>query len=478
MKPIGAVTLALLACLVSACAAGDTGRLQGESGPVTWEVTNLRYRVSAAGDEVRWYYTLVLKETAGRTIQFEKAERGSYGLNLSSIPSEVAFQRKLSPLSELRLNYRDGLLDPRRLSTMTVFRRFRGKDDTGRSITVDVRIPLSTSTARRIEASGAPGPLPPARVVQAGDFNSLAGTWRGYDRDEKGFELPLEVIIKNDGSFEAAEDEPVTNRFRGTLSIRDGQILYSTRNDTGTLTLHEGGGTRVLAGDASGRREALPDKPGASRYTVTYSIRLQAPAAETAGAAPTASASPPSQTAAKPAAPQGDSSAARLTERARTLEIEAETLLRDGRYTEGLPKAREALSLGEQALGPRHLAVAQSAATLGEYYRAQGQYADAERLFRRAFEIRRELLTSDHPLVAETLNSLAMLRNAQALYAEAEKALLQALEILDRVRATELRNNALQAEVLENLAKVYRALGKVTEAEEAQAKAHILWTSQ
>jgi hypothetical protein len=52
------------------------------------------------------------------------------------------------------------------------------------------------------------------------------------------------------------------------------------------------------------------------------------------------------------------------------------------------------------------------------------------------------------------------------------------LEILERARATELRNNTLQAEVLENPAKVYRALGRAAEAEEAQTRAHILWTQQ
>jgi len=39
-------------------------------------------------------------------------------------------------------------------------------------------------------------------------------------------------------------------------------------------------------------------------------------------------------------------------------------------------------------------------------------------------------------------------------------------------------NNPFKAEVLENLAKVYRALGKVSEAQEAQARAAILRTQR
>jgi len=38
------------------------------------------------------------------------------------------------------------------------------------------------------------------------------------------------------------------------------------------------------------------------------------------------------------------------------------------------------------------------------------------------------------------------------------------------------QNHPLQADVLESLAKVYRALGKVAEAQEAQARATIMRT--
>jgi tetratricopeptide repeat protein len=40
------------------------------------------------------------------------------------------------------------------------------------------------------------------------------------------------------------------------------------------------------------------------------------------------------------------------------------------------------------------------------------------------------------------------------------------------------RTNRVKAEILENLARVYRAQGRPAEAEEAQAKAAILWAIQ
>jgi len=182
------------------------------------------------------------------------------------------------------------------------------------------------------------------------------------------------------------------------------------------------------------------------------------------------------QALARPSPPPAPVPPSALFARAATLDAEARRLLTDGRYAEAVPKAREALAVREEVLGPRHLDVAESLTTLGELYRAQGQYADAERLHRRALAIREAALSRDHPKVAESLNGLAMLHQAQATYKDAEAMLLRALEILEGVRATMLRNYALQAEVLDNLAKVYRALGKTAEAEEAQAKAGVLST--
>ena len=73
-----------------------------------------------------------------------------------------------------------------------------------------------------------------------------------------------------------------------------------------------------------------------------------------------------------------------------------------------------------------------------------------------------------------------MLYNARATYREAEGLLTRALAIVDQAKGAKstAQANRVKAEVLENLAKVYRAQGRLAEAEEAQAKAAILWAIQ
>jgi hypothetical protein len=54
--------------------------------------------------------------------------------------------------------------------------------------------------------------------------------------------------------IEVAENDPVTSRYRGTVSLRDGKLADTQGRHAGELTLHEAGGTRILAGSASGPR--------------------------------------------------------------------------------------------------------------------------------------------------------------------------------------------------------------------------------
>jgi tetratricopeptide (TPR) repeat protein len=162
-------------------------------------------------------------------------------------------------------------------------------------------------------------------------------------------------------------------------------------------------------------------------------------------------------------------------ERASRLNREAWDALQDGRNGEALPKAEEALALREQILGPRDPAVAESLNVLGEVYRARGQLDDAERIHRRALALRESTLGPQHLDVAATLNNLAMLENARAAYLEAETLLKRALAIADASPPSEQRTR-LRAELFESLARVYRGLGRIADAQEAQARAMLLWT--
>ncbi len=59
--------------------------------------------------------------------------------------------------------------------------------------------------------------------------------------------MPVEAAIREDGTVEVGENDPVTNRIRGSLTIRDGRVWYAGR-DSGELVLHQEGATRLLVG--------------------------------------------------------------------------------------------------------------------------------------------------------------------------------------------------------------------------------------
>jgi len=57
----------------------------------------------------------------------------------------------------------------------------------------------------------------------------------------------VEAAIREDGTVEVGENDPVTSRFRGSLSIWDGRVWYAGR-DSGELVFHQEGSTRLLVG--------------------------------------------------------------------------------------------------------------------------------------------------------------------------------------------------------------------------------------
>lgn len=262
-----------------------TVELRGTSGPVSWEVTDIGQVTSLDGMRMRWSYVVVLKETAGVAIQFDRVERGSYAPNIvGGAPTSVSFHRSLAANSELRAAFSDSWgwvgesVERRRfggaalLGSLTVERRFIGTDAQGRAVTVLVRLQLDRSLGKRSTRPPTIGTLPPDKRLEASDLARLAGDWRGSYRARIGnedFDIPIEWTVRADGSVEFGEHDPVTNRFRGTLSIRDGRLAYASRgNDSGTVTFHEGGGRRVLFGTVSGPREG--------GWTFSYTIRLEA----------------------------------------------------------------------------------------------------------------------------------------------------------------------------------------------------------
>ncbi len=81
-----------------------------------------------------------------------------------------------------------------------------------------------------------------------------------------------------------------------------------------------------------------------------------------------------------------------------------------------------------------------------------------------------------HLDVATSLWSLGALYESRAKYTEAELLLERALAVYASPRGNLPPNNPFQADLLEHLAKIYRAQAKVREAEEAETRAALLRT--
>jgi hypothetical protein len=120
------------------------GKLQGVSGPVAWEVVGVKTDTLPA--EVRWSYTLVLRETTGTAIQFERVVHSvARGADLRAQVTEERFRRRLEANAELRLARPDGLThssapgEDAVREGVTVWRRFYGKDEKGKDVVIDIQ---------------------------------------------------------------------------------------------------------------------------------------------------------------------------------------------------------------------------------------------------------------------------------------------------------------------------------------------------
>jgi hypothetical protein len=123
------------------------GKLQGVSGPVAWEVVGVKTDTLPA--EVRWSYTLVLRETTGTAIQFERVVHPvARGADLRAQVTEERFRRRLEANAELRLARTEGLthssapeVDAVR-EGVTVWRRLYGKDEKAKDVVIDIQFRL------------------------------------------------------------------------------------------------------------------------------------------------------------------------------------------------------------------------------------------------------------------------------------------------------------------------------------------------
>jgi len=146
--------------------------------------------------------------------------------------------------------------------------------------------------------------------------------------------------------------------------------------------------------------------------------------------------------------------------------------IRDGDHREGIPKAREALRIREQALGPMHRDVAESFNNLGVLLQSAGDYAGALPLFERAIAIWEAVLGPNHLDVATGVNNLAGLHRRRGDYAAARPLYERAL----RAREAALGPaHPSVAQSLNNLAGLHEAVGEYRAAQPLYERALAIW---
>jgi hypothetical protein len=169
----GLVTIAVMA---AGCAAGNLDQASpyhGDSGPVNWEIVGIRTTVSDDDQQIRWNFTIILRETAGRGIQFETIEtsiqtRGHPDSVLAGIHKNP-FRARLASRGEYRFNTNYGLSFtrgsggrfgelPGGRQGLTVRYQLTGQDENGQSITVSIPVFLHPGAGAQVRTPVTPPP--------------------------------------------------------------------------------------------------------------------------------------------------------------------------------------------------------------------------------------------------------------------------------------------------------------------------------
>jgi len=174
----GGVLTGLVSIAVAAagCAAGNLDQAspyRGDSGPVNWEIVGIRTTISDDDQQIRWNFTVILRETAGRAIQFERIEtsiqtRGHPDALLAGI-DKIPFRARLASRGEYRFNTNYGLSFTRGSGSrfgelpggrqgVTVSYRLMGQDESGQKITVSIPVSLYPGAGAQVRTPATPPP--------------------------------------------------------------------------------------------------------------------------------------------------------------------------------------------------------------------------------------------------------------------------------------------------------------------------------
>ena len=109
--------------------------------------------------------------------------------------------------------------------------------------------------------------LPPAQP--AADLKAIAGEWRGTAQGRDGWTRAVTMTITEDGHYTTVADQPLGQfgtTFPGIVKVENGRFRFRSEKtgNTGTLTLHEGQGKRVLTSrsdNGTSAADLVPTRP-------------------------------------------------------------------------------------------------------------------------------------------------------------------------------------------------------------------------
>ena len=109
-------------------------------------------------------------------------------------------------------------------------------------------------------ACASSAPAPQLTAVAVTDFRMIAGKWSGLViglaslRDDGDW---VDMVIREDGTYEYGIARTIgVMAGKGTFTLQEGKLLMAGDRGQGSLSLLEGGGTRVLRG--SGVMRGMP----------------------------------------------------------------------------------------------------------------------------------------------------------------------------------------------------------------------------
>lgn len=127
-------------------------------------------------------------------------------------------------------------------------------------------------------------------------------------------------------------------------------------------------------------------------------------------------------------------SAMALGQEALWQQLNAETLslLKKGKYTEGVDTAKKALDVAKKTFGSDNTNTATAQHNLAELYFELGKYSEADPLLIQSLSIREKFLGPDHPDVANSLNNLGGLYCTLGKYNEADPLLKRSFALREQ----------------------------------------------